>query len=71
MLKEQLRHLSAVVPTLYKQYTEVCEEGGVRFLDFGVDAEFGFCIDGLVLVDLSKIKPNKNQRYRGEKLNAD
>ena len=71
VLKEQLRHLSAVVPTLYKQYTEVCEEGGVRFLDFGVDAEFGFCIDGLVLVDLSKIKPNKNQRYRGEKLNAD
>lgn len=66
-LKEQLKHLNAVVPTLYKQYSEICEEGGVRFLDFGVDAEFGYCIDGLVLVDINMIKASKNQRYRGEK----
>ena len=66
-LKEQLKHLNAAVPTLYKQYSEICEEGGVRFLDFGVDAEFGYCIDGLVLVDINMIKASKNQRYRGEK----
>lgn len=66
-LKSQLKHLNAVVPTLYKQYSEICEDKGVRFLDFGVDAEFGYCIDGLVLVDLNRIKASKNLRYRGEK----
>lgn len=71
ILKEQLKHLNAVVPTLYKQYSEICEEKGVRFLDFGVDAEFGYCIDGLVLVDLNMIKAAKNQRYRGKKQSAE
>lgn len=64
-LKEQLSHLGVSVPTLYKQYSELCEAGGVRFLDFGVDADFGYCVDGLVLVDLEKVKPAKNKRYRG------
>ncbi|RDE23034.1 GNAT family N-acetyltransferase [Motiliproteus coralliicola] len=65
-LKQQLKHLGCTVPTLYKQYSEVCEEGGVRFLDFGVDADFGYCIDGLVLVDLEKLKPTKRNRYLAE-----
>lgn len=65
-LKTQLGHLNVSVPTLYKQYSELCEEGGVRFLDFGVDADFGYCIDGLVLVDLHQVKASKNARYRGE-----
>ncbi len=65
VLKEQLSHLSVSVPTLYKQYSELCEQDGVRFLDFGVDANFGFCIDGLVLVDLNSVKETKNKRYRG------
>ncbi|TBR42748.1 GNAT family N-acetyltransferase [Marinomonas agarivorans] len=66
-LKTQLSYLNASVPTLYKQYSELCEAGGVRFLDFGVDADFGYCIDGLVLVDLEKVKASKNARYRGSK----
>lgn len=65
-LKERLDCYGVTVPTLYKQYTELCEEGGVSFLDFGVDADFGYCIDGLVLVDLDKIKLKKRQRYLGE-----
>jgi putative hemolysin len=64
-LKEQLNHLNVSVPTLYKQYSELCDNNGVRFLDFGVDADFGFCIDCLVLVDLSQVKDAKNKRYRG------
>ena len=28
------------VPMLYKQYTELCEPGGARFLAFGVDPDF-------------------------------
>ncbi|TDO95846.1 GNAT family N-acyltransferase [Marinomonas balearica] len=65
-LKEQLGHLGASVPTLFKQYSELCEPGGVRFLDFGVDADFGYCVDGLVLVDLMKVKEAKRKRYLGE-----
>lgn len=66
ILKQRLNHLGAAVPTLYKQYTELCEPGGVRFLAFGVDASFGYCIDGLVLVDLEQVKATKNARYRGQ-----
>ncbi|WP_286237375.1 GNAT family N-acyltransferase [Neptuniibacter halophilus] len=71
ILKEQLEFLGVSVPTLYKQYSELCEEGGVRFLDFGVDADFNYCIDGLVLVDIHHVKPKKRKRYMGEERAAD
>jgi hypothetical protein len=32
---------------------------------FGVDPAFAGCIDGLVLVDLQRLKPNKRLRYLG------
>ncbi len=64
-LREQLDFLGVTVPTLYKQYSELCEDGGVSFLDFGVDADFNYCIDGLVLVDTHKVKPRKRERYIG------
>ena len=57
LMKEQMEFLGVSVPTLYKQYSELCEDGGVRFLDFGVDADFNYCVDGLVLVDLEYVKP--------------
>jgi putative hemolysin len=66
-LKEQLDYFGATVPTLYKQYTELCEEGGVRFMDFGVDADFNYCVDGLVMVDLTHIKAKKRERYMGDR----
>jgi putative hemolysin len=65
-MREQLGHMNVTVPTLYKQYSEVCEKGGVRFIDFNVDADFGYCIDGLVMVDLQQLKPKKRKRYLGE-----
>jgi putative hemolysin len=65
-MREQLTHMNVTVPTLYKQYADVCEKGGVRFLGFNVDADFGHCIDGLVIVDLNKLKPAKRKRYLGE-----
>ncbi len=64
-LKERLDLYGVTVPTLYKQYTELCAENGVHFLDFSVDADFGYCIDGLVSVEVVKIKPKKRQRYIG------
>jgi putative hemolysin len=65
-LRQQLAHMDVTVPTLYKQYSEVAEQGGVRFIDFNVDADFADCIDGLVMVDLEKLKPKKRARYLGE-----
>lgn len=66
VMKEQMEFLGVSVPTLYKQYSDLCEEGGVRFLDFGVDADFNYCVDGLVLVDLDYVKTKKRLRYIGE-----
>lgn len=65
-LREQLTHMNVTVPTLYKQYADVCEKGGVRFIDFNIDADFGHCIDGLVMVDLQKLKASKRKRYLGK-----
>jgi putative hemolysin len=65
-LKHLLANMGLAVPTLYKQYSELTEPGGVQFLSFGVDPEFADCIDGLVLVDISKIKAAKRARYLGE-----
>lgn len=62
-LKHILSNMGCAVPTLFKQYSELCEPGGLVFLDFGVDSDFGDCIDGLVLVDVTKIKAKKRLRY--------
>lgn len=63
VLKANLDRLGARVPTLYKQYTDLCEPGGARFLAFGTDPEFAGAVDGLILVDLSTLKPKKRARY--------
>lgn len=63
VLKSNLAQVGARVPTLYKQYTELCEPGGAQFLAFGVDAQFNDAVDGLILVDLTQITPRKRARY--------
>ena len=65
---EDLGNLGCGIPPLYKQYSEVCEPGGVQFIDFGSDPEFNNCVDGLVLVDLTYLKANRYQRYIGAHL---
>lgn len=62
-LRMQLTHMNVTVPTLYKQYSDLCEQGGVKFVDFNIDADFANCIDGLVIVDLSLLKASKRKRY--------
>ena len=64
-LKEQLSQMQMAVPTLYKQYTDLCEPGGIEFAAFSVDPDFGDCVDGLIVVDLEKLKANKRTRYIG------
>jgi len=63
VLKANLAALGTSVPMLYRQYTDLCEPGGARFLAFGVDPDFSDSIDGLIEVDLQAIRPHKRKRY--------
>jgi len=62
-LKSTLSNIGVSIPTLYKQYSEIAEDGGVKFLGFNVDNDFGDCIDGFILVEVAKIKDSSRQRY--------
>jgi len=62
-LKSELGFMGYTVPTLFKQYAELCEEGGVQFLDFGYDKDFNHCIDGFIVTDLNMLKEAKRKRY--------
>jgi putative hemolysin len=64
-LKNQLALFDLTIPTLYKQYTDLCEPGGVCFLDFGVDPDFAGCTDGMILVRMDRVKDSKRKRYMG------
>jgi len=68
--KESFRKLNTLldiegvkVPTLFKQYAEVTNDKGCRFISFSVDPDFNACIDALILVELDKLKPKKRERY--------
>ncbi|MCH9740891.1 MAG: lysophospholipid acyltransferase family protein [Epsilonproteobacteria bacterium] len=63
ILREQLNYYGATVPTLYKQYADLCEEGGISFMGYNIDKEFGDCIDSFILVEIDKIKQKKRDRY--------
>jgi putative hemolysin len=65
VLKANLDALGATVPMLFKQYTELCEPGGARFLAFGIDPDFSDSVDGLIELDLQRLQPRKRQRYIG------
>lgn len=62
-LKKILAQMGCAVPTLYKQYTEFCEDQGAHFLAFNVDRDFADCVDGLILVDLYRTKEDRRNRY--------
>jgi len=63
VLRNNLEALGATLPMLYKQYTELCEPGGARFLAFGVDPAFSDSVDGLIEVDMHCLRPKKRDRY--------
>ncbi|MBF6057584.1 lysophospholipid acyltransferase family protein [Thiomicrorhabdus heinhorstiae] len=54
------------VPTLFKQYAELCDDKGCRFIDFSVDPDFNDCIDAFIFVEIDKIKSKKRERYMGQ-----
>ena len=63
ILNSELKKLGVKVPTLYKQYVELCIDQGCHFIGFNVDAQFNDCIDSLIMVEIDKIAPKKKLRY--------
>lgn len=63
ILRSELKNFGFNVPILYKHYSELCEDNGVKFLNFSVDKSFEDCLDGLILVNVDKVKDEKRQRY--------
>ena len=63
ILREQLDYYGITVPTLYKQYADLCEAGGISFMGYNVDKDFGNCVDSFILVEIEKVKDKKRERY--------
>lgn len=63
MLQHQFAAQGHKIPVLFKQYAALYEEGGYQLLAFSVDTEFGNCVDGLFVADLTKMKAAKRERY--------
>ena len=63
ILNSELKKLGVKVPTLYKQYVELCTDKGCHFIDFSIDPDFNNCIDSLVMIELDSITDKKRQRY--------
>jgi len=63
LLKNSLKNIDCCIPTLYKQYSDLCEEEGVEFHGFNVDPSFSNCIDGFIMVEIDKMKESKKTRY--------
>ncbi|GAB3307176.1 bifunctional ornithine lipid synthase OlsF [Haliea atlantica] len=65
-LKTWLAEQGLGLPTLFKHYAQVAEADGIGVGPFNVDPLFGDCVDALVVVDLTRLKPAKRRRYLGE-----
>ncbi len=63
LLTQLLASKNLIVPSLYKHYTDLCDDQGVRFEAFSTDPKFGDCLDAFVVVDMTKIKARKRSRY--------
>jgi putative hemolysin len=63
LLRSWLRERGLAVPTLFRQYVELCEVGGARFLEFAIDESFGGCVDGFIMLDLKTMTRDKRERY--------
>ncbi|GAP66312.1 putative hemolysin [Mizugakiibacter sediminis] len=70
-LRRDLAAQGVALPVLYRQYVDLCEPAGVRFLAFGEDPDFAGCVDGLVVLDLARLKPAKRARYLGGRVETD
>lgn len=63
ILQQKFSDQGHKLPVLFKQYAALYEEGGYQLLAFSVDSEFGNCVDGLFIADLTLMKASKRARY--------
>ncbi len=63
LLQQSFSMAGYKIPVLFKQYAALFEDGGFQALVFSVDPDFGDCLDGLCMADLSLLKANKRERY--------
>ena len=63
VLKQYLKGLDTAVPTLFKQYAELYEEGAFRFFDFTVNDGLHGVVEGFIIADNSRMKEAKRKRY--------
>ena len=63
ILKKYLKDHESVVPTLFKQYAELYDEGAVRFFDFSINEELHGVVEGFIIADNSRMKEAKRKRY--------
>lgn len=63
LLQDEFKQHDCKIPVLFKQYAGLYEEGGYHLLAFSVDSEFGNCVDGLFMGDLTCMKAAKRARY--------
>jgi len=63
ILKKYLKNLGTTVPTLFKQYAELYDEGAVRFFDFSVNESLLGVVEGFIIADNSRMKTAKRKRY--------
>lgn len=64
ILKSTLKEMGYTVPVMFKRYTEICEPGGIKFVNFNTDVNFSNCVDGFIVLDVSKIKKAYKIRYQ-------
>lgn len=58
-----LKEAGVKLPVLFKQYTDLCQPGGVGFINFAIDPAFNGCVDGLIWLELDLMKDNKRRKY--------
>lgn len=63
ILKQSLKNMGHSIPVLFRKYTELCDFGGVKFIDFSVDQDFNNSVDGFIVIDLSKLRLLIRDRY--------
>ncbi len=62
-IKTLLKNFDSTIPILYKQYSELCEDGGIKFCAYNIDEDFTSCVDSFIIVDVSKMKESQRKRY--------
>ncbi len=65
-MQSQFKAMGHRLPVLFKQYAAIFEDGGFTSLVFSVDPDFGDCLDGLCMADITRLKIAKRKRYIDE-----